>query len=69
MIFPFGTKLAKYLDIDGFIMPKASVDYFYNIIKRFKDDHCADETVSISPAEGLGIISSLNGSYQLWSKA
>lgn len=47
MIFPFGTKLMKYLDIDGFIMPKASVDYFYNIIKRFKDDHCADETVSI----------------------
>lgn len=45
-MFPFGERLVKLLGID--FMPRASVDYFYNIIKRFKDQHHADESVSNS---------------------
>ncbi|XP_073337737.1 cytochrome P450 3A27-like [Pagrus major] len=42
-MFPFASRLMKLLNID--IMSKASVDYFYNIIKRFKDQHHADESI------------------------
>ncbi|XP_070833190.1 cytochrome P450 3A30-like [Chaetodon trifascialis] len=40
LVFPFITRLVK---VD--VMPRLSVDYFYNIIKRFKDQHHADESI------------------------
>ncbi|XP_037638996.1 cytochrome P450 3A27-like isoform X2 [Sebastes umbrosus] len=43
MIFPFASRLLKLLNIE--VMPRLSVDYFYNIIKRFKDEHRADKSV------------------------
>ncbi|XP_049456078.1 cytochrome P450 3A40-like [Epinephelus fuscoguttatus] len=43
MIFPFGSRLLNLLKID--IISTPSVDYFYNIIKRFKDEHREDESV------------------------
>nr|XP_033469687.1 cytochrome P450 3A30-like [Epinephelus lanceolatus] len=43
MMFPFGARLMKLLDID--IMPRSSVDYLYNVIKKFKDEHQGEESV------------------------
>nr|QQL94721.1 cytochrome P450 3a56 [Lateolabrax maculatus] len=43
MIFPLVGRLLKFLHIDLF--PSLSLEYFYNIIKRFKDQHHADESV------------------------
>ncbi|KAL7384327.1 hypothetical protein ABVT39_028312 [Epinephelus coioides] len=43
MVFPFGSRLLNLLKID--IISTPSVDYFYNIIKRFKDEHREDESV------------------------
>ncbi|KAM7385341.1 hypothetical protein PAMP_001429 [Pampus punctatissimus] len=43
MIFPFGARLAEILGVE--MMPKHSVDYFYNVIKSFKNQHHADESI------------------------
>ncbi|KAG7512247.1 cytochrome P450 3A30-like [Solea senegalensis] len=45
-IFPFSVLLFKLLNID--VIPRLSVDYFYDIIKRFKDQHCAEDTSGAS---------------------
>ncbi|XP_034008253.1 cytochrome P450 3A30-like [Trematomus bernacchii] len=41
-MFPSADKLLKALKIE--IMPSLSVKYFYNIMKRFKDEHQAEES-------------------------
>ncbi|XP_071393399.1 cytochrome P450 3A56-like [Centroberyx affinis] len=43
LAFPFTVRLFKLLDIG--MMAKDSVNYFYNIIKRFKEQHHADESI------------------------
>ncbi|XP_056147254.1 cytochrome P450 3A30-like [Lampris incognitus] len=42
LIFPFSVLLFKLLDIG--LMPKDSVEYFYNVIKRIKNQHVAEES-------------------------
>uniref|UniRef100_A0A3P8ULL2 unspecific monooxygenase n=1 Tax=Cynoglossus semilaevis TaxID=244447 RepID=A0A3P8ULL2_CYNSE len=42
MVCPFVSRLLKRLNYD--VMPTHSIDYFYNIIKKFKKDHMEDET-------------------------
>uniref|UniRef100_UPI0037E77463 cytochrome P450 3A30-like n=1 Tax=Semicossyphus pulcher TaxID=241346 RepID=UPI0037E77463 len=43
MVFPFGARLLKLLEID--IMPRPSLDYFYNIMKKFKDQHQCEKSL------------------------
>uniref|UniRef100_A0A8P4KDT4 unspecific monooxygenase n=1 Tax=Dicentrarchus labrax TaxID=13489 RepID=A0A8P4KDT4_DICLA len=43
MIFPFGARLLELLHIS--IVSKPSLEYFHNIILRFKDQHRADESI------------------------
>nr|XP_046258922.1 cytochrome P450 3A27-like [Scatophagus argus] len=43
MMFPFSSRLLELLNID--FMPRKSVDYFYNILKKFKDQHHSDESI------------------------
>ncbi|XP_061646382.1 cytochrome P450 3A40-like isoform X5 [Phyllopteryx taeniolatus] len=42
LLFPFFSKLCRFLNLD--FMPKASAEFFFNIIKRFKDQHQAEQS-------------------------
>uniref|UniRef100_A0A3B4HC73 unspecific monooxygenase n=1 Tax=Pundamilia nyererei TaxID=303518 RepID=A0A3B4HC73_9CICH len=41
-IIPFGGRLAKFLNME--ITPKDSVDFFYNLLKKFKNQHHEDKS-------------------------
>nr|XP_019949715.1 PREDICTED: cytochrome P450 3A56-like [Paralichthys olivaceus] len=43
IILIFGVRVFKLLKIE--VMPSLSLDYFYNIIKRFKEQHHADDSI------------------------
>ncbi|KAM9848120.1 cytochrome P450 3A56-like [Aulostomus maculatus] len=45
MAFPFCLRVLKLLGLDDHLMAKESVNYFYNIIKRFKDQHDMDKSI------------------------
>uniref|UniRef100_A0A3B4HCD3 Cytochrome P450 3A n=1 Tax=Pundamilia nyererei TaxID=303518 RepID=A0A3B4HCD3_9CICH len=42
MAVPFGGRLAKFLNME--ITPKDSVDFFYNLLKKFKNQHHEDKS-------------------------
>uniref|UniRef100_A0A3B4HC70 Cytochrome P450 3A n=1 Tax=Pundamilia nyererei TaxID=303518 RepID=A0A3B4HC70_9CICH len=44
MAVPFGGRLAKFLNME--ITPKDSVDFFYNLLKKFKNQHHEDKSVN-----------------------
>ncbi|XP_020508787.1 cytochrome P450 3A40 [Labrus bergylta] len=43
MVFPFASHLLKLLDIE--MMPRPSVDYFFNIIKKLKEKHQSEKSL------------------------
>uniref|UniRef100_A0A667YC70 unspecific monooxygenase n=1 Tax=Myripristis murdjan TaxID=586833 RepID=A0A667YC70_9TELE len=50
MIFPFASRLFKLLGIS--LMDMTSVNFFYGVLKKFKDQHQAEDSVSNRPSHG-----------------